>query len=330
MTKTTKFTKFLTAALAVSLFTSPMVTHTTYAKSKIRSSVSVYNNIIYVSFSEPFYQNEYPNEYPKADNFIKKVDDYIKSKDFASQGITFKYYETADFLESGEEFRWVGKTIMYTLKDNENAEEVKARLTAIANEILAATSEAGNSASDSNNDNNANSENNVNSLKPENNVGNTKKDNNLKIKDEKFVKKDGAWIYNKADGSMAKGWLFDKEYKSWFFFGENGRMAENTWILSNGSWFYLKSGGYMVQNEWVFSNGSWFYLIQGGYMAQNAWIQDANGNWFYLKSGGYMAQNEWVKHTDGNWYYLKSGGYMAVNEYTPDGYFVDASGVWVR
>jgi len=35
----------------------------------------------------------------------------------------------------------------------------------------------------------------------------------------------------------------------------------------------------------------------------------------------------WVKD-NGKWYYLASSGNMLRNTYTPDGYYVDGSGVW--
>jgi len=35
----------------------------------------------------------------------------------------------------------------------------------------------------------------------------------------------------------------------------------------------------------------------------------------------------WVKD-NGKWYYLASSGKMLRNTYTPDGYYVDASGAW--
>ncbi|MBU0278223.1 N-acetylmuramoyl-L-alanine amidase family protein [Gemella sp. zg-1178] len=100
-----------------------------------------------------------------------------------------------------------------------------------------------------------------------------------------FAKKDGAWHYNKEDGTMAKGWVFDKGYNSWFYFDNDGKMAENTWRYVDGSWFFLNPGGYMAQNEWVkHTDGNWYYLKQGGYMAVNeytpdGYLVDENGAW---------------------------------------------------
>ena len=46
-------------------------------------------------------------------------------------------------------------------------------------------------------------------------------------------------------------------------------------------------------------------------------------NWYYQQDDGSNAKNQWV----GN-YYLGSDGVMYTNSWTPDGYYVDASGKW--
>ena len=117
------------------------------------------------------------------------------------------------------------------------------------------------------------------------------------------------WIdrnYVTSSGSKAgKGWLFDKNYNSWFYINSDGNYANKEWLWDNG-YYYLKSGGYMAASEWV-----WY-----------------KNNWFYLKSNGKMAEKELIyDSSDQSWYYLKSGGYMAKNE-TVDGHTLDASGRW--
>ena len=117
------------------------------------------------------------------------------------------------------------------------------------------------------------------------------------------------WIdrsYVTSSGAKAgKGWLFDKNYNSWFYINSDGNYANKEWLWDNG-YYYLKSGGYMAASEWV-----WY-----------------KNNWFYLKSNGKMAEKELIyDSSDQSWYYLKSGGYMAKNE-TVDGHTLDASGRW--
>ncbi|MFS9275938.1 N-acetylmuramoyl-L-alanine amidase family protein, partial [Streptococcus mitis] len=71
-------------------------------------------------------------------------------------------------------------------------------------------------------------------------------------------------------------------------------------------------------------NGTWYYLNNSGAMA-TGWV-NYNGTWYYLNNSGAMATG-WVKDGD-QWYYLASSGKMLHNTYTPDGYYVDASGAW--
>ena len=159
-----------------------------------------------------------------------------------------------------------------------------------------------------------------------------------------FDKNYDAWFYLKADGSYAeKGWetIKGKDYH----FKSGGYLSTETWIdrtyvTSSGakagkgwlfdknynSWFYINSDGNYADKEWIWDNG-YYYLKSGGYMAASEWVWYKN-NWFYLKSNGKMAEKELIyDSSDQSWYYLKSGGYMAKNE-TVDGHTLDASGKW--
>lgn len=60
------------------------------------------------------------------------------------------------------------------------------------------------------------------------------------------------------------------------------------------------------------------------------WKQDAQGWRIERPDGSYMA-NEWYQSPDsGLWYYMGADGYMLTNATTPDGYTVNADGVWVQ
>ena len=138
----------------------------------------------------------------------------------------------------------------------------------------------------------------------------------LQIKGKDYYFKSGGylltsqWIdqaYVNASGAkVQQGWLFDKQYQSWFYIKENGNHAEKEWIFENGHYYYLKSGGYMAANEWIWDKESWFYLKSDGKMAEKEWLYDAKSQaWYYFKSGGYMAKNETVDGyqlgSDGKW-----------------------------
>lgn len=138
----------------------------------------------------------------------------------------------------------------------------------------------------------------------------------LQIKGKDYYFKSGGylltsqWIdqaYVNASGAkVQKGWLFDKQYQSWFYIKENGNHADKEWIFENGHYYYLKSGGYMAVNEWIWDKESWFYLKSDGKMAEKEWLYDSKSQaWYYFKSGGYMAKNETVDGyqlgSDGKW-----------------------------
>ena len=136
----------------------------------------------------------------------------------------------------------------------------------------------------------------------------------LQIKGKDYYFKSGGylltsqWIdqaYVNASGAkVQQGWLYDKQYQSWFYIKENGNHADKEWIFENGHYYYLKSGGYMAANEWIWDKESWFYLKSDGKMTEKEWLYDSKSQaWYYFKSGGHMAKNETV---DG--YQLGSGG----------------------
>ncbi|CMY05354.1 endo-beta-N-acetylglucosaminidase LytB [Streptococcus pneumoniae] len=138
----------------------------------------------------------------------------------------------------------------------------------------------------------------------------------LQIKGKDYYFKSGGylltsqWInqaYVNASGAkVQQGWLFDKQYQSWFYIKENGNYADKEWIFENGHYYYLKSGGYMTANEWIWDKESWFYLKSDGKIAEKEWVYDSHSQaWYYFKSGGYMAKNETVDGyqlgSDGKW-----------------------------
>ncbi len=179
----------------------------------------------------------------------------------------------------------------------------------------------------------------------------------LQIKGKDYYFKSGGylltsqWIeqaYVNASGTkVQQGWLFDKQYQSWFYIKENGNHADKEWIFENAHYYYLKSGGYMAANEWILDKESWFYLKSDGKMAEKEWVYDSkNQAWYYFKPGGYMAKNETIDghqlESDGKWLVEKATNenaayYQVVpvtaNIYNADGeklsYISQGSVVWL-
>ena len=150
------------------------------------------------------------------------------------------------------------------------------------------------------------------------------------------------WYYQKQGQLVQNDWVKDKG--TWYFMNDKGVMFNQTWLHQGSNWYAFKSSGAMIASDWLYDNGSWYYLSNSGAMA-TGWVKDSgtwyylnnsgsmatgwvkdSGSWYYLKNSGSMATG-WIKD-GGQWYYLDSTGKMLHNTYTPDGYYVDASGAW--
>ena len=126
------------------------------------------------------------------------------------------------------------------------------------------------------------------------------------------------WYYCDASGVALTGWqtVGDKQY----FFDASGCMAANAWVDG----LYLKADG-QIASGWEQIDSSWYYFGDNG-IPLTYW-QEIDGLRYYLGDDGVM-QTGWVEMEEGVWYYLFDDGHMASNQETPDGYYVDASGVW--
>ena len=164
------------------------------------------------------------------------------------------------------------------------------------------------------------------------------------IKSESWLKKNYSekWYYQKQGQLVQNDWVKDKG--TWYFMNDKGVMFNQTWLYQGSNWYAFKSSGAMIASDWIYYNNNWYYLKDSGAMA-TGWV-DYNGTWYYLKDSGAMATG-WVNYNGtwyylnnsgamatgwvkdgGQWYYLASSGKMLHNTYTPDGYYVDASGAW--
>lgn len=139
-----------------------------------------------------------------------------------------------------------------------------------------------------------------------------------------------AWYYFDADGSMFTGWMYVSSSNTYLYLKPaTGIMAESEWVQVDGYRYYFDASGYM-KRSWIQLNGNWYYLRNDGVMVAQAWMKGKDGKWYYLKSDGVMATNQWIYGKDKKWYYVGSDGAMLANTRTPDGYYVDANGVWVK
>ena len=173
-----------------------------------------------------------------------------------------------------------------------------------------------------------------------------------------WLQQGSSWYYLKGSGAMATGWA--QIGGQWYHFNTSGRMSSSTWVGD----YYLSARGAMPRNTrtpdgysgdasgrwvrggsssnsstatpktstitsgekakgWLQQGSSWYYLKGSGALT-TGWAQ-IGGQWYHFNNSGRMSSSTWVGD-----YYLTASGAMARNTRTPDGYWVDANGRWVR
>ncbi|MCI8660830.1 MAG: hypothetical protein HFG54_11420 [Lachnospiraceae bacterium] len=85
--------------------------------------------------------------------------------------------------------------------------------------------------------------------------------------------------------------------------------------------------------NWKRNNIGWWYEYANGSYPTNGWLM-INNVWYCFDASGYMRMG-WIQAGDGKWYYCDeregtTQGAMLTNTTTPDGYRVDANGVWIQ
>lgn len=103
--------------------------------------------------------------------------------------------------------------------------------------------------------------------------------------------------------------------------------ASATWIQEGNSWKYQESDTAYTTNKWLQVGDLWYHFDQNGIM-QTGWLP-IKKKWYYLDPANGHMRTGWIKDADEKWYYMdEKDGYMWKNRRTPDGYFVDSSGVY--
>lgn len=121
------------------------------------------------------------------------------------------------------------------------------------------------------------------------------------------------------------GWV--KIGARWYLY-DNGEKLTG-WQKDGNTWYYLDEKGIMLCDGLTEIDGQTYYFYDWGGMASSWWYEDEDGNWFYFRGNGAMATSSWIEWK-GEYYYVGADGKMLTNTTTPDGYRVDANGVWVR
>lgn len=129
-----------------------------------------------------------------------------------------------------------------------------------------------------------------------------------------------------GEGSNYSNWVQDPESGSWKLRYANGTFAA-------GTYFTDADGTTKEQVAWEMVNGTWYAFGADGY-AKDGFVQDYElGGMFYIDINQGMLTG-W-QMIEGKWHYFNTvsdgrKGIMAVSAATPDGYQVDADGVWIQ
>lgn len=112
--------------------------------------------------------------------------------------------------------------------------------------------------------------------------------------------------------------------------GPGGGVSSSSphWEEDSKGWRFVKSNGSYAANECMEINGEIYCFKQDSYMVSSDWHQ-IGGIWYFFRPSGGMAKSRWIE-TGGKWYYVDGTGSLFTNGTTPDGYQVDANGVWIQ
>ena len=128
------------------------------------------------------------------------------------------------------------------------------------------------------------------------------------------------------ENTVTPGWQETEAGK--MYLKPDGTYVTSSWLMVEDEYYYLDENGIMLTDTtapdgyYVNSNGE-----RQGYLP--GWYLDPTDNvWRYIQKNGYYKSNGWLQDTDGKWYYFNMAAYLVTDSVTPDGYYVDASGVW--
>ena len=162
-----------------------------------------------------------------------------------------------------------------------------------------------------------------------------------------WVKESAGWRYRLSNGTYLSGSLVLDPM--------TGRQVEQVvWKQLRGAWWAFGADGY-IRTGWVYdySAGKWYYVDENTGMRTGWYLDPQDGRWYYLDPATGEMLTEWQLIPDlgyvylnlyapqptwayseelKTWVYMEGAGrpygslYMA--EWTPDGYYVNADGVW--
>lgn len=154
------------------------------------------------------------------------------------------------------------------------------------------------------------------------------------VRDGYYVNDKGVWV-NK------QGWISRNHGDSYYYIKQNGRVADDEWVLVNGSWYYF-DGYWMVndciqkisgknylfapsgrllytvdpsktESKWILADGCWYYIQNGEFVRDTAIT--VNGKNYIFDYEGRMCKNE-IAYSNSKHDYMYVGADGVVCNYT--------------
>ena len=98
---------------------------------------------------------------------------------------------------------------------------------------------------------------------------------------------------------------------------------------AEGNTYYINEDSEMVYGWLELENGWYFFDYDTGIQQKGRWVAEYT-DWYCLDANGRMFTSTWIARDSklDAWYYVNEDGLMLTNTTTPDGFYVDAEGIW--
>lgn len=126
------------------------------------------------------------------------------------------------------------------------------------------------------------------------------------------------------EGTITAGWVIEENGKK--YRRADGTFIANGWLRVDDKSYYMDEEGVMLVDT-ITPDGIYVNVKGEKTSYIPGWLKDEKG-WRYILKNGYYAGGAWIEGEEGKWYYMNLGTYMETDDITPDGYYVDANGVW--
>lgn len=131
------------------------------------------------------------------------------------------------------------------------------------------------------------------------------------------------WLLNPKDPPLPDG--FYRKSGKWHY-RENGDDARDVFIVSDGALFHTGPDG-ALNYGWYQDHEDWYYFDGAG-KSETGWILDGDA-WYYLEGTAYLTGwNRILFQDEMEWFCFSEEGTLYQGCMTPDGYTVDADGVY--